>query len=408
VSEEPRLRAIVDDIAHEYNDAVETFRAVDRKLAGEILRLWQSHAEWVVPAWDSQVSSADTATHWAEIAGSPERLPSLLERAGDFELSPFRDSDNPSVVGNSFSDIHHWTGCIRRHLGSQDLEQKLQVFDERILEIQETHDSALRTFLVVARSHPGASWLRLMGYAGSLTQPLSYNAAVESGSLDGRRLANAALGLGQYDHEKAEPESYREQVLSDLDVVSEEIRHRVGLHLSNWALVHRFKTRCQRFNAAELREAAARDPGKAEEILTRAAAAYLFDCGLNPLINPQIASLRPDLFDPATPFSLYIEAKQYDSAPREKIISAAAQVWDTWNEIEEPYQVREAFLLIFRRAGPLVIFDGPPPHLNGRALHPVLVDIAEATEKGSRARSAPIHIATSELLPRPAQQPPSG
>jgi hypothetical protein len=407
VSDEPRLRAIVADIVHEYDAAVETFRAVDRQVASEILKLWQVDAEWIVAAWNIKVSTAGDAAHLAEVAGNPDHLPLLLEAAGDFALSPSREPAEPGVVADALFAIRHWTECIQHDLGTPELEQKLQALNEQMFDFQETHESALRRFLAVVRSHPAASWLRLNEFARSLTAPLTYNASIESGAFDRRRVGNAALGLGRHDHEKATPGDYAEQVLSDLDIVSEELRHRIGLHLSNWALVNRFKTRCQRFDANELREAALKDPGKAEEVLTRAAAAYLFDCGLNPLINTQIAALRPDLFDPTTPFSLYIEAKQYDSSPRQKIIAAAWQVWDTWNEIEEAYQVREAFLLIFRRAGPLVVFEGTPPHLNGRALYPVLVDIADVAEKGSRTRSEPIRIEMSELLPRAASKPSS-
>jgi hypothetical protein len=139
--------------------------------------------------------------------------------------------------------------------------------------------------------------------------------------------------------------------------------------------------------------------GRAEEHLTLVAAEFLFDQGLNPLFNAPIVKLRPDLFDANLPHALYVEAKQYERDPRAMIRRAAWQMWDTWNELDSCHQVREAFLLVFRRAGPLVTFD-ESAHLEGRTLYPFLVDIAPPSKKGSRANQKPIHISAQELLPR--------
>jgi hypothetical protein len=135
-----------------------------------------------------------------------------------------------------------------------------------------------------------------------------------------------------------------------------------------------------------------------EEFLTLAAAEFLFDQGLNPLFNAPIVKLRPDLFDANLPHALYVEAKQYDKNPRRTILRAVWQVWDTWNELDSQHQVREAFLLVFRRSGPLVTFD-ESVHLEGKTLYPVLVDIAPTSQKGSKAKEKPIHIGARELLP---------
>ncbi len=42
--------------------------------------------------------------------------------------------------------------------------------------------------------------------------------------------------------------------------------------------------------------------------------AYLFDHGLNPLTQPLVGSIRPDLLDAHSQFSFYVEAKQYIKA----------------------------------------------------------------------------------------------
>lgn len=141
--------------------------------------------------------------------------------------------------------------------------------------------------------------------------------------------------------------------------------------------MHRFKTKCERFLAADLRDQINVRTRKAEEVLTTAAARYLFDEGLNPLFSAPVVKLRPDLFDSQEPYSLYVEAKQYTKAPRQTVLRAAWQVWDTWSELDGQHAVREAFLLIFRRSGPLVVFEGAPARLGDRTLHPVLIDISE-------------------------------
>jgi hypothetical protein len=73
-------------------------------------------------------------------------------------------------------------------------------------------------------------------------------------------------------------------------------------------------------------------------------------------------------------------------------------MWDTWNELDGQHHVREAFLVVFRRGGPLVTFDDFARH-GTRTLYPILIDIAEPTTRGSRAAAKPIHISARDLLP---------
>lgn len=162
-----------------------------------------------------------------------------------------------------------------------------------------------------------------------------------------------------------------------------------------------FKTRCERFDGAALRAAIVNEPRrKPEDILTIALARYLFDQGLNPLFNAEIVKLRPDLFDSTGPFAFYVEAKQYEDKPQKLVTKAAWQVWDTWNELDGQYEVPEAFLLVFRRGGPLVVFDSEFVRSGSRTLYPLVVDIAEPASKGSRAKQGPVHITATDLAPK--------
>lgn len=410
VTEEPRFTAIVQDIVADYGRALNAFADTDRSLAQELLSLWQTHGEWFSKAWAQEVAKERTKPEWAAVyGGPPETLPQRLARAGQHELPKFEESSDPSAIGAVLPAIRHWMACLKDNESWTGDEAMANQFMATVRQVEVDHGLALRAFLVVTRTHPGAAWNRLVAFAASLIPPREVHSPEDDGwailekytrTLDQLRVSNAALKLGDYDHAIGDVEKYRARILEDLDLFSEEVRHRIGLHLSRRALVRRFKTRCERFDAAALRVAIASEPKrKAEDILTIALAKYLFDQGLNPLFNAEIVKLRPDLFDGSGSYAFYLEAKQYETNPEKLIAKAARQVWDTWNELDGQHEVPEAFLVVFRRAGPLAVFDADFVRFGARTLYPLLVDIADPTDKGSRAKNDPVHIRTSGLLP---------
>jgi hypothetical protein len=290
---------------------------------------------------------------------------------------------------------------------AEDMEPQSS-FLATVRQAETDHDRARRAFLVANRMSAGASWMRLRSFASSLVPPAGKHVASDGAwafldkyleALPQVRVGNAALGLGTHDHEKGDVVRYRAQVLQDLETFEEELLHRIGLYWSHRALLQRFKTRCERFESEKLRALVDANSGSAENALTLIAAEYLFDAGLNPLFDAAVVKLSPDLFDATTPSALYIETKQYAASPRKELLEAPWQIWDTWHELDGQHDVREAFLLVFRRGGPLVTFDEFARH-GGRTLYPILVDIAETRTKGSRASEAPIHISAVELLPK--------
>jgi len=411
VTEEPRFTAIADDIVADYVRALTAFADADRSLAQELLSLWRTHGEWFTKAWVQEVAKERTKPEWAAVyGGPPETLPQRLARAGQHELPKFEQSGDPSAIGEVLPAIGHWMACLKDNQSWTGDEAMANQFMATVRQAEADHERALRAFLVVTRTHPGAAWNRLVAFAASLVPPREVHAPDDDGwailekytrTLDQLRVSNAALKLGQYDHAIGDAEKYRERIIEDLDLFSEEVRHRIGLRLSRRALVRRFKTRCERFDAAVLRAAIANEPKrKPEDILTIALAKYLFDQGLNPLFNAEIVKLRPDLFDSTGPFAFYVEAKQYADKPQKLITKAAWQVWDTWNELDGQYEVPEAFLLVFRRGGPLVVFDSEFVRAGSRTLYPLLVDIAEPASKGSRAKQGPVHITAADLSPK--------
>lgn len=402
---EPRLRAIVDDLRWEFQDALSAYWAADERLIRTLSQLWSLHRSWFVRTWGSSVSNAGGNPVWAEARLSPESFDEQLSSACRIDLDRFAFPEEPGTAGTLLRALRDWWSCIEDEASTESAD--VASFLAGLRQVDADHDRTRRAFLIVTRTHAGASYERLTEHAASLLPKEERHSPDDDNwsllnsalaTLEERRIGNIALGLGDR-NEYDSLTIYRNQILADLDTLSEEILHRIGLHLSHRALVQRFKTRCERFLAPSLREAVAgAGDRKPEDILTMAAAQHLFDAGLNPLFNASIVSLRPDLFDANLPYSLYIEAKQYIDAPRALIKKAAWQVWDTWSELEGEHKVAEAFLLVFRRGGPLVVFEGAAK-LRDRTLHPILVDIAENTARGSRAKTGPIRIAPADLLP---------
>jgi hypothetical protein len=163
--------------------------------------------------------------------------------------------------------------------------------------------------------------------------------------------------------------------------------------------LYRYQQRCQWFDATRLRELAADGPGKSEDRLTSTLAMYLFDLGLNPLTRPMFGNQQPDIYHGGAPFSFYVEAKQYDdNKSRGELLTGMNQIWDMLNQIKgTAFDVREAFLVVYRRSGPIYHFPDRVEH-EGRVVFPVLVNIAEMTESGARAPK-PILIEKADLMP---------
>jgi hypothetical protein len=137
-------------------------------------------------------------------------------------------------------------------------------------------------------------------------------------------------------------------------------------------------------------------PGKAEDRLTAEFARYLFDQGLSPLTKPLTGGLEPDLLDPHASF--YVEAKQYKRSARGELVRSVGQVLDTVGRLQgSAYAVQEAFVVVFRRAGPRYLL---PPLLEAESyrVHLVLVDIALAEESGARQQQKPVVLKAEEFF----------
>lgn len=183
----------------------------------------------------------------------------------------------------------------------------------------------------------------------------------------------------------------------DLALLHQDIKDSLLLKRSNLGLLKQFQARCERFDAPELRDVSSQTQHEAS--LTRRLARFLFDQGLDPLVDPTIAELRPDVFVPRTESPVYVESKQYsaDGDPRDVVRKALRQVLDTWGRLRSTYPVDEAFLAIFRRGGPRVEIRDVL-RIHGRTLYTVLIDIAEPSQSGSRQKVDPVTIDDAEVV----------
>jgi hypothetical protein len=169
---------------------------------------------------------------------------------------------------------------------------------------------------------------------------------------------------------------------------------------SRWATAKRFAARCESLDREHLRSILNAAKGKAEAILTLEFARYLFDGGYNPLVDATTCGLRPDVLDATTEPAIYVEAKQYENVGdgvATKLGDGVAQTLNTWSRLAKRWDVPEAFLLVFRRSGRPIELESTELRVNGGRLYVLCVDLAEASESGSRAE-IPVRIDLKALL----------
>lgn len=413
VQGEPRLVAIIDEFLWEFSAELDRFEHADDAAVLAFKSAWPAYQEWLSAVWNGSAPSNEIAV-LREKSGHPSKILGLV--------SPTRKKPRQGILFDIESSrldevmthvLPMMNGCESRELAD---DQTKFAFRRTMADIYGCLEYARRRREAVQRGHPGAAWQRLAWAADRICPEDPYELIGARGdnedealaaTIEGFALSDAALGREPHD-QVVNLRSHRDILSNDLDAVREEVVRKGGMSLSHRALVLRFKHKCERFLSTDLRGKCTAKGRKPEDVLTLAAAEYLFEQGLNPLFNAQIVTLRPDLFDGSQPHALYIEAKQYaDGRNLATLIRKAAwQVWDTWNELDAQHRVTEAFLLVFRRGGPLIVFEGPA-RMQGRTLHPVLVDIAPTDVKGSRANLAPIAICSSDLLPSGRQTTPS-
>lgn len=293
-------------------------------------------------------------------------------------------------------------------------EGELKDFRKRWEQLRLDHQQWLREYLFACHSGgpavSGCEW-----WAEALVPTAGNNESVQfADDIKGWALANLAIAArtrSQLFHNepyaREHEGEFKDKVLPSLRLQArlayQELRARLGLVRSMNSVIDRYRARATLHDAARLRDLAKKKPRAAEAALTADLARYLHDEGLNPLTEVWIGRLRADLLDPSSPGRLYVEAKQYTKSDgRDKVLQGHREAWDQIQKLRGTvYEPRDAYLVIFRRSGPLYQLPAEV-RFQGTVLRPRLVDIAEPSETGSRQKHGPSKtIREEDLIPEP-------
>ncbi len=381
---EPLLVGVVGDARKGAQQYQEDFDTAQRQIAGEALQLLSKQRRQLQRLWPKEEgrSLGDLAEHLSK----PEKHGVLGKTSSvGSAIATFRN-----VVASGIESLK------TPRQGLFELRNALEVLQERSKHAERAIASqraatggfaALRLADLVAAANPAPAWEASMRYSlGKIAEVRGVTCELHgdgpTGSLE--REINAAR--------------------KDVATLREDLRLRLVLGRTRLALVRRFAGRCERYEAQELRSLF-RTKAKSNNVerqLTIRFARYLYDQGLNPLIDPTIAGLRPDVYEPIPGHPFYVEAKQYGSEAtacdlRRKMQDAVSQVLDTWGGLAQHEPVPEAFLLVFRRGGPRLETPDLLRVERGR-LYLVLADIAPAAQSGSRNKLRPVRMDVAMLL----------
>lgn len=334
---------------------------------------------------------------------------SLLERTGLDAFDECASHREPAALpGCEDRTDHTVTGRLLLMLRTRlDLAvDPTELVDDRA-RLQREHEHFFRSWTLDIQAHPGVALLRIDLVMRQLN-PGPENDLGERWVAENlteiiappQHLRSAVHGgLGTDEDKYVDAGDHRLRTL--LVLVVDELRRRLASARSRLALLNRYAARCEWFGTEEidaLLERIADLRGK-EDRLSEHLAAFLFDHDLPTLTRPIVARLEPDLFA-TLPFqpAFYVEAKQFedrDGATR-AVRDGARQVWNTADRISKHFELREAFLVIFRRGGPSLRFAGSAQR-SSFTLHPVQVDLAPSRESGSRAPDV-VEVSIDQLL----------
>lgn len=405
---DPRFGPHIADLGREAEEAVRKLARDDRRLVTEAVRLRDelitispsSNDSGASPPGDDQLDPSWASTlAWFNLRLASE----FVHRPSTFEMKVE-------------TKARQLLSCMKTKVEKADLSDSAaarQLADDMRSALKELAQTEAR-FIDWKLTSPAVSFVAIKNSVFHALDPIGL---VLDGA-DPTRFGfsfGVELGLPDFDLRKPDPSADSkggrelkqevEKLRRHARRIHEELRLRVGSRASMLALFERFKHRSEWHDRQRLAELADRDvTGKTaqrrEELLTAELARWLFDNGLNPVSTPVMADLRPDLVDPTQPFNLYVEAKQYSESARSYLIKGFRQVWDTVSGIQTtPYRVREAFYVIFRRGGPRYVFPKTVTG-DGWTTHIILIDIANAADRGSKGAPQVERITEAELLSR--------
>jgi hypothetical protein len=385
---DPTIREVIEDVEQDTASLLLRFREHD---AATIVRLKAIREE--VPRLP-----IDDAPDHVRDGHTLSTFDALTTRKSEVpEVPAPGDIKNPSTSQVLIGALYE-----RLNLTEEPLQKTLRT---KIRQVEKEHEHAAIAFLDHAALDPGFALRRLRLLARQLN-PRPGNAL--SDELFDEHYRNVyclpeLLRVLVTGSQPGAPEaaSVTNDVREDVRTISRELVRRLSVTRSRAGLLRTYRLRCEWYDAdaiGELVESLQEEQRK-EDRLVDHLALFLFDNGLRPLTRSMAGGLIPDVFEdfPTGP-SFYIEAKQYGdvAGARKAIAEGPRQIWSTAHTLSGRYDLEEAFLVVFRRGGPLLRFAGPAT-ANGLVLRPVLIDVAPAKLRGSRQADI-IDVTVPQLL----------
>jgi len=398
IHDEPAIVGLLADLENEASEELSTYANKDRSIRARLRDLWNKYGTQI----QAQLSYTDDDSLNAYGCKPDSYLDSLdrMEVLGWHELV---DHWLPQGTQSRINSLRHWCKCAQDLAGDESTGAlSLEPLRCALVDLEREQGHAAKHLLDVREGHGWPAYGRLVA-ASEAMNPRLPEVEDDFGGVK-HALATALRDEllvyeehGGRNASEAGAIELHEQLEDDLVTVREEFMLRVGRQRSRLAIVKRYAVGCEAFRAKELREMVV-DSKRPEDRLTLDFARYLFETGLNPLIDANVSNLKPDILhlDPGALF--YVEAKQYKGEhPRSNLIDAYKQVWSTWSRLRKRYPSREAFLVVFRRGGPFVELPEVITH-NNLKLYSILADIS--TEAGSKEKLKTFTITAEEVKPQ--------
>ncbi|WP_147443508.1 hypothetical protein [Corallococcus sicarius] len=428
VQEEPRLAALLRDIQRDASELTHRHFQHDQALTQMLVALKREFVKQVPDEDDS--STPPPANGWLTptdeltfarfdaIASHPHARPVKIDTLTDNTKSKkllgilAAKINNPDRRPSLFSES---TSTTR----TKDQQSKINELQIQLLDLQQQQEYAHRNFVDEKLTSSGLllnGVLQLLHDLNPEPTPLSedeeerdvqmraqvnqwFNEGLETPSKS--KIIEALYDNNTSSKDRNDALEHSVQTLKPyVERIYEDLRLRVGTRRSLLGLINRFQHRCQWHDRLRLFELAQGAQGKVEETLTAELALWFFDQGLSPVSKPMMAGLQPDLTDPSFKFNLYVEAKQYNDDARSYLVHGFHQLWDTVSGLKgTPYEVKEAFYVVFRCGGPRYVLPDQALPGEGWTAHLRLIDIAPANERGSQGAKKPIVIPVDEFMP---------
>ncbi|WNG17930.1 hypothetical protein [Cystobacter fuscus] len=426
VQEEPRLAALINDMRREGDELVSQHLRHDQDLTQRLVALKKEFIKQVPEEDDSAM--AFPASGWSTLAyeASLANFDTIANSSRSRSIWVDTATDNTKsqkllgILTGKFNKLEY-TESQSQQPATRTIEQLSRIDELRhqLLYFQQQHQYAHRNFVDQKLTSPGLLFngvLRLLRDFNREPAPLPADKQERDAQVLAQVNEYLNEGLMTPGKHHLEEALYEDRALSKdereavehstralklhMTRVYKDLRLRIGTRQSLLGLVSRFQHRCQWHDRTRLYNLAKGAKRRAEEVLTAELALWLFDQGLSPVSKPMMAGLQPDLTDPSFRFNLYVEAKQYNVGAKQYLIDGFHQLWDTVSGLKgTPYEVKEAFYVVFRRGGPRYILPDQPLPGEGWTAHLRLIDIAPTEERGSQGAKKPIVISEGELMP---------